>query len=273
MQLILFSKIFRDREVDELVDLALEWGLEGYDLCVRPDYPINPDNIAAELPGAVRQFAYNGLAVPLVTGHADLLLPDHAMAESFIAAVDEADVRLVKLGYFKLDPQQDYWAEVGRVRQAFEGWARLGEKYNVKICYHTHSNRCMGLNASMLMHLLKDLDPRYIGAYVDPGHLVAEGEEFAVALAVVRRYLSLVSVKDVMLSRQDREGHGTLARQWVQVGQGMVDWTTVFADLAREGFDGPMSIHCEFHVAEDRFMAAVGEEIAFYKKMRDRVQN
>ena len=40
-----------------------------------------------------------------------------------------------------------------RVRGIFEKWAALAEKHRVKVCYHTHSNRCMGMNGAMLMHL------------------------------------------------------------------------------------------------------------------------
>ena len=35
----------------------------------------------------------------------------------------------------------------------------------------------MGLNAGMLSHLLRGLDPQGVGAYLDTGHLTGEGEE------------------------------------------------------------------------------------------------
>ena len=45
----------------------------------------------------------------------------------------------------------------------------------------------------------------------------------------------------------------------------------VFAELVRIDFDGPLSIHCEFHVSEDDFMAAAAREAAFFLGMRERV--
>ena len=179
MQLVMFTKSVKDKSVDELITLAHDMGLEGYDLCVRPEYPINPDNAGAELTKAVRTLNGDGLAVPMVTGNFDLLLPDHPTAEPILGAMDAADVRLIKLGYFDFDPlKQDYWQEVDRIRTAFEGWAKLGEKHNVKICYHTHCGPLMVRNAGMMAHLVQGFDPRHIGTYMDPSHLVVEGEAF-----------------------------------------------------------------------------------------------
>lgn len=269
MKLILFSKMLKEKSVEELAELAAEIGLDGYDLAVRPEYPVNPDNAATALPAAARVMRAAGVDIPMLTGNFDLLEPDHPTAEPILGAMDEADVRLVKLGYFKFDPAaMDYWAEVDRVRGIFARWAALAEKHRVKVCYHTHSNRCMGLNAGMLAHLIRDLDPRHFGAYIDTGHLVAEGEEFPVAAAIVREYLSIVSLKDFLLKRQDKENHGSMKPDVVEAGQGMVDWTAVFDELKRIGYSGPGTIHCEFQA--DDFIAAVKREATFFRGMRER---
>jgi sugar phosphate isomerase/epimerase len=229
MKLILFSKFFKDKSIEELINLAHDFNFDGYDLCVRPDYPVNPDNASEKLPETVKLLNTEGLSIPMVTGNFDLLYPDHPTAEPILAAMDKADVRLLKLGYYFFDPEkQDYWPEVDKIRKGFEGWQTLGRKYSVKICYHTHSNRCMGLNCASLAHLVNGFDPRYIGAYLDPGHMVIEGEEFSVGVAMVKKYLSITAVKDVMLTRKDAGSHGRVVAKFVPAGEGMVDWTAVF---------------------------------------------
>lgn len=266
MKLIIFSKFFKDRGVEELIQNALNLGVDGYDLCVRPGYPINPDNASEILPQAVSRFSREGLSIPMVTGNFDLLTPDHPTAEPILSAMDKAGIRLLKLGYFLFDPgKQDYWPEVDRIREAFEGWQKLAQRYNVKVCYHTHCNRCMGLNCSALMHLLQGFNPRYLGAYIDPAHLVIEGEEFTFGLSMVRDYLSIVALKDVLLIREEVANHGKKALKWVTAGNGMVDWTTVFAELKRINYTGPLSIHCEFEVPKAEFMDAVKREVTFFK--------
>jgi len=272
VKLVVFSKMLQEKSVGELVELAHDFGMEGYDLAVRPGHPVNPDNVGTALMEAVRVFAENGLSIPMITANTDLLLPDQPGVEPLLAAMDQAGVRRLKLGYFKFDPAaQDYWQEVDRIRRAFEDWAKLGERHGVRICYHTHSNRCMGLNAGMLAHLIRDFDPRSIGAYLDTGHLCVEGEEFAVAAGIVKEHLSMVAVKDMLMERVEKDGHGAVSRRVVEAGQGMVDWTAVFAELARIGFDGPVSVHCEFHAEADELLPAIEREVAFFRKLREKV--
>jgi len=271
VRLVVFSKMLKDLDVSGLISLAHEHGFDGYDLCVRPGHPVNPDNVSMALVEAVRAMRGEGLEVPMLTGNFDLVTPDHPAAELILAAMDRADVRLLKLGYFHIDPhQQDYWTLVDEIRAAFEGWQRLAARYQVKVCYHTHSGAFMGLNCAALMHLLQGLDPRYVGAYTDPGHMTVNGEDFPLGLAMVKRYLSAVAVKDVLLVREEADGHGKAARHFVPAGQGMVDWTVVFAELARVGFTGPLSIHCEFEVPRESFMPTFAREIDFFRRQRDR---
>lgn len=266
MKLIIFSKSFREKNVEELIKLALGFEFDGYDFCVRPGYPVNPDNAGEKLVEAVKKFNREGLAIPMITANFDLLTPDHSTAEPIFSAMDKADVRLIKLGYFGFDPlKQDYWGEVDKIRKTLEGWQKLGQKYNVKICYHTHSARCMGLNCASLMHLLSGFDPKYLGAYIDTGHMVVEGEEFCVGAAMVKKYLSIIALKDVLLVREEKNKHGKKVCKWVTAGKGMVDWTAVFSELVRIGFAGPLSIHCEFEVPEQDFITAVKEEISYFR--------
>ncbi|MCJ7736722.1 MAG: sugar phosphate isomerase/epimerase [Anaerolineae bacterium] len=181
-------------------------------------------------------------------------------------------MRLIKLGYFKINPvEQDYWGFIDEIRAALDGWQRLGEKYNVKICYHTHSGDCMGLNCAALMHMIKGYDPRFIGAYIDPAHMAVNGEPFAFGVAMVKQYLSIVSVKDVLTVREEKEGHGASRREWVVAGEGVVDWTDIFSELKRVGFDGPTSIHCEFEVPPDQWLEAFTREVAFFRDQRARI--
>ena len=267
MKTILFSKMLKEKTPEELVKLALTWGIDGYDLCVRPGYPVNPDNALEELPKVVKLFRANNLDVPMVTGNFDLLAPDHPTARPILQAMDKADVHLVKLGYFKFDPKvRPYFEEVDRIRGIFAQWEPLAREYGVKICYHTHSGKNMGLNASGLAHLLAGFDRACLGAYLDAGHLAAEGEAFPTAVAMVRPYLSIVAVKDVLLTRVEKNGHGSIKQSWVEAGQGVVDWTQVFETLEGIKFAGPISIHCEFKIPEAEFLPAATREIAFFKK-------
>ena len=99
--------------------------------------------------------------------------------------------------------------------------------------------------------------------------MVVEGEEFDVGLAIMGDHLQMIGLKDVLQTRVEKDGHGAAATHWVEAGQGMVDWTTVFSNLAASGFDGPLSVGCEFEIPPEGPIAAAKREVAFFKRARD----
>jgi len=266
VQLIVFSKLLRDRSIPGLIDLAHSHGFDGYDLCVRPGHPVNPEDAARTLPAAVRQMAAAELTVPLVTGPTSLTDPRQPGAEEILAALAAAGVPRLKLGYFRFDPARPYWKQVDDARRALESWEILGRIYGVQLCYHTHSGNLLGLNGAAIMHLLRDRDPAHIGAYLDPGHFAVNGEPFALGLAMTAKYMSVLSLKDVRVERMQSNGHGAGKVCWVPAGEGMVNWTEVFGELKRMDFDGPASIHCEYAVHDDEWMKTFTREIAFFRR-------
>jgi sugar phosphate isomerase/epimerase len=273
MRIVFFSKFLKELDVPGLIQAGERLGLEGWDLCVRPGYAVNPDNVATALPAAARQLEAAGQPVAMVTGNFDVLLPDAPNAEPLLRGMDAAGVRLLKLGYFTMDAaKQDYWQEVARIRQALAGWEKLGRQHNVKIAYHTHSGTgCMGLNCAALMHLIEDFDPQYIGAFLDPGHLLVSGEPFAFGLSMARQYFSTIALKDCRPHFQPGE-EGAVSWQWVLAGQGGVQWSAVFGELARVGFQGPCTVHAEFEVpkhAPHLFMEMAKADVTYFKAKRD----
>ena len=271
MKLIVFSKMLKELGILELIQFAKDEGFSGYDMAVRPGYPVNPENVKSALPEASKRFRDEGLDIPMVTGDTGVLFPD-SDGELLIESMADAGIRRLKLGYFKFVPtDMDYWVEVEKAREALAGWQELSKQYGVKVCYHTHSQRCLGLNAGTLSHLLTGFDPQNIGAFLDAGHLRAEGEEFDVAVSIVRDYLSMVAVKDFLLERVDKSNHGSVRRSVVEAGKGMCDWTSIFEELKRIEFDGPISIHCEFEVDQEEMFSAIKREVAFFKNLHNRV--
>ena len=273
--IILFSKSLQDHDVPALIKRAHEIGVDGYDLCVRPSYAaVTPDNVADALPDAAKRLMAEGLSIRMVTGNFDLLFPDHPTAEPILAAMDKADVRLIKLGYYKIDPiKMNYWDEVDKIRKGFEKWQELAERYNVKVCYHTHSGAGhMGLNCSALMHLIKGFDPRYIGAYIDPSHMTYNGEPFDLGVAIVKDYLSIVSLKEPALIRVEGENEGGVKMKIVEAGKGMVAWSKVFAVLMHVAYEGPLTVHAEYEEeipTREEFLSSLKREVAYFRGKRD----
>lgn len=269
--LIVFTKIYPGKDIDELIALAHESGFEGYDLCLRPGFPIHPGNVRDRLSGAQRRLQAEGLSLPMIS--CNLVGPEAPQGEMLLDAMNEADVRLLKLGYVKFDPlKQDYWTVVEETRRNVAAWEPLAEKYGVKVCVHIHST-LLTCNCAAAMHLLKELDPRWVGAYIDPGHMLAEGESFAMGAAMTRSHLCAVGLKDNIIRRVPHDDHGSAVTDWgVEAGKGMVNWTEVFSTLAAFGFKGIFSAHCTVlnygNVPPAQHAAYIRAECDFFKRKR-----
>jgi sugar phosphate isomerase/epimerase len=250
VQIVLNSKFFSTLSVRELAAKAQELGFDGIDVSVRPGHPVNPDNVATALPAAVTVWKERGLVCPLATAPVTLVNPDAPEVQPLYAGCAVAGVPRVKIGFFPFTPGEDYWARVQAARRALEGFARVGEQYGVQTVYQVHSGPVLGSNCAGLMHLLSGLDPRWVGAYPDVGHMVLDGEDYPMGLAMVREYLSIVAVKDAYHAPQPAGREPPFLPRFVPLGRGAVNWRRALGALKALGFDGAFSVHTEYEFDE-----------------------
>ncbi len=241
MKFIMFTKHLQGLDIPGIIEALHSAGVEGADLCVRPGYPVNPENAEKELPAVAKQFADEGLSIPLVTTPGDFLDPEKADTQRVYAACGEAGVANIKLGYWRCSKEGGgYLAEVARIRKLLEGFQSLSEKNGVRTCIHNHSGNTMGLNSSSVMNLVKGFEPRYVGVFADAGHLSMVGEPIDMALDIVEEYLAVMAFKDMMRLPGVRGG------KVIRMGEGFVDWETTLRTLKAINFDGPISFHSEY---------------------------
>jgi len=245
MKFIMFTKHLETKDVPGLIKALKSVGVEGADLCVRPKYPVNPENAPTALPAAAKAFAAEGLSIPLITTPGDFTDPTVPYTEPLLAACREAGTGLIKLGYWTME-QDGYWATVDRIRKKLEGFERLARKHGVKVCVHNHSGSTMGLNSSSVMNLVKGFDPKHVGVFADPGHLSLVGEPLPMALDIVKGYLSILAFKDVLRERTVTNGKPGWQLKVVRLGSGFVDWTTLLSLLKKMAYTGPISFHSEY---------------------------
>ena len=250
MQIILNSKYFTDLTVQRLGRKAAELGYDGIDINVRPGHAIDPTTALAALPDAVRVWREQGLSCPMATAPVDFLDPHSPEAEPMYAACESAGVPRLKMGMWRFNPGDDYWGSVDAARAALEGFAMLSERHGVQTCYQVHSGPYLGSNCAGLMHLIRDLDPRHVGAYPDTGHIALDGEDWDLGFSMVRDYISVVGVKDAHHAPQPPGRVPPYVARFVKLGSGSVDWRRCLAALRSTGFDGPLSVHTEYSFEE-----------------------
>ncbi len=262
MILVYFTKFETGRSIAEMAEKARRMGLAGLDLAVREGQSVNPDNVESALPEAVRQLEGEGLSVPMVTAEGTLIDPQADPARRLFAACGGAGVGRVKLGYW-IFKGEDPLTRAGEIRKALEGFADLATTHGVTALLHTHSGPYYGLNAWGLQHLLDGFPAERVAAYLDPGHLAADGEPLAFAFALHAHRLGAVAIKDPRYVTEGKGAERTIGKQIVPMGQGLVDWPTV-AKLVRD-FDGPVSFHAEYEdVTPEARDALLLEEVRYF---------
>jgi sugar phosphate isomerase/epimerase len=261
MRFVYFTKTLQKLDLDGLIQFCKDTGVEGFDLAVRPGFPVTPDNAVKELPAAAKRFKEAGLIIGLVTAPTDLIDPAGKQAVAIFDACAKAGVSAVKIGYFPYRAPFDECLKEARTKLA--GFAKLAAKTKVKACYHTHSGNNLGNNAAGLRLLLQDIDPHHVGVFFDTGHTAVNGGPVRMELDLVKSWLSLVAIKDWAWSKE----RGGWSSRVVPVGEGIVKWGDVARGLKECKFNGTVSLHGEYHVKDfDERKKLAKEELAALKK-------
>jgi len=267
MQFVMFTKLLQDLDTAGLADTVQGLGFDGFDLAVRPGHPVNPENVAAALPAAAREWAARGLTVGMVTTNFDFVDPTRPEVEPILAACAQIGCRRIKLGYWVYEGEQ-YWEGVDRIRSALAGFEKLCRKHDVCVTVHTHSGPYYGSNCAGAMHLVGDFDPRYIGVYIDPGHLAIDGEDIPMAVSMVRKHLAMVSAKSPGWFRTERDGEVNWEHRLVPIREGIVDWLEVFEALRSVSYDGPISLHSEYEdLSREDLLRVTSDDLAYLKSL------
>lgn len=246
MQYIMFTKHLEGLDLTGIIQALKTAGVSGADFCVRPGYPVTPQNAAVELPRAAGHFRNEDLSIPLVTTPTGFTDPAADFADDLYAACAEAGVRFIKIGYWHWQPAEHYWDTAARMKDALAAFAELSARHGVTTLVHNHSGHSMGLNGNGAMHLVRDFDPAQVAIFADPGHLAICGEPPDMALDIMRSHLAVCAFKDLWHVPVQRGGRTVWGSRCVRMGHGLVDWETVLTALDTISFAGPVSFHSEY---------------------------
>lgn len=268
MRLVLFSKLFRGKDVDELAAQVRATGFDAIELPVRPGYQCPPEEAAERLVPTVERLRELGVEVLIVT--APVVEPEDPLTQAIYAACGRAGVRYLRPGYWRVKEGQ-YWDVFHLARRQVKGLERLSQSTGVKTALHIHSGKFLTSTCATTYWLVEGCDPQYVGIYLSPPHMALSGEDVEVGLGIVGQYLCLVDHKNFryercrVLRRREPEWHRAGVSSW----EGLVNWPQVIRLLRRVGYEGPICFHPEYDdeahaaklVARDReYVARLIEE-------------
>ncbi|MGE5568021.1 MAG: sugar phosphate isomerase/epimerase family protein [Rhodospirillales bacterium] len=257
--LCIFSKHLANLNYEELGKTARQLGFDGVDLTVRTNAHVLPERAAQDMPRAVEAIRSHGLSVPMIT--TELVDASHPTARPILATAARLKVPYFKPGYYYYRGR-DVEAVLEETRRKLVGLAALAQEYGIQAGVHNHSGDYVGEAVWDIRELIRGLDPKWIGYYLDPCHATIEGglAGWQVSLSLVMPRLKMVALKDFYWAKKG----GRWIVQWCPMGEGMVNWPKVFGALASARYAGPLSLHVEYQAADE--LAAMARDVAFIRK-------
>ncbi len=266
--LCIFSKHMAQFGYDDLAKHAKQIGFDGIDLTVRDKGHVLPQNAATDMPRAVETIRAQGLSVPMIT--TGLLRADEAPARPTLSAAARLKIPFWKPGYYrysKLDTPGVVERTLADVRPQIAGLVAMSKEYGITCGFHNHSGDYVGAAVWDTRELIRDLDPKSVGFYFDPAHSTTEGGlgGWRIAMNLVAPRLKMVALKDFYWA----PSKGKTKQVWCPIGEGMVDWSSVFARLKAAGFTGPLTLHVEYDPKDE--LAAIARDYEFVRKQMSTV--
>ena len=256
--LCIFSKHLADLNYEELGKTAKELGFTGVDLTVRPKGHVLPERVAEDLPRAIETIKRHGLEVPMIT--TEITSASDPTCVPILRTAARLGVANFKPGYWKYGTG-DVTARLKEVGAEVRRLADLAGEHEIVMGLHNHSGPYVGEAVWDNWEMLRDLNPRWTGFYYDPGHAAIEGglggHDISMRLALPR--MKMVALKDFFW-RREATGWKPV---WCPMGEGAVDWKSVFHALSESGFRGPLTLHLEYQSKDE--LASIRHDANFIR--------
>lgn len=262
--LCFFSKPLPQMDAGRLGRALKSLGFGGVDLTVRPGGHVDPARVAADLPPFVARLRQEGIDVPMIT--TGLIADSDPAARPTLETAARLNIRYYKPGYYRYQ-FVDLRKELDEAGRQLRGLAALSAQIGIQLGYHNHAGY-IGGSIWDIAATIDSLDASWAGYYFDARHAVVEGGDGGWRTAFLRAAprLKMIALKDFFWEKS--------ASGWRQrncpMGEGMVDWKTFFAMLAKSGFRGPASLHIEYEIPgataaarEERTLEAAARDFAF----------
>jgi sugar phosphate isomerase/epimerase len=243
-------------------------GFDGVDLPVRPATGrlpagrVLPERARADLAGVIDALGTYGLSVPMLT--TAIVNADEPYAEDIVSVAGAKGVSAVKVNLWPYPGFGSFASELSALARRLDGLERLAQRHNTRFVLHVHSGDYMTASPFVTWDLIKDRDPQAVGAYVDFEHVTLETGPATrrMALDLIGPRVNAIAVKDFAWQLEGGGDLGTnLGYRRVPVGEGVVPWAQVFADLKQRGADPVVSVHSEYLASSSWRVLSVPELI------------
>lgn len=129
---------------------------------------------------------------------------------------------------------------------------KMAKDSGLTLGYHPHF-RDLGETREGLGRVLDATDPRYVGLIADIAHMKLGGSDPAEVIRTYHQRLVMMHVKDLRkdayeLARQNRPAANSIPHYFCEIGQGVVDFPSIFNSVRHVGFKGWMIVELDSYV-------------------------
>jgi sugar phosphate isomerase/epimerase len=238
-----FSKPLHMFSAAETAKIVKECGYGGIDFTVRKGQPhVLPEKAAEDLPRAIDAARAAGLKVEMITTEIKSVREPHT--ETLLRTAAKHGVKVYRFGNWSYDAKLGITGSLEKIQPDLKELAALNASLGLHGAIQNHAGPRVGGPIWDLYHLLKDLDPRWVGVQYDIRHAIVEGaQSWPLALRLVAPWIRCTDIKD--FKWQQTPGKPGVIEN-VPLGEGVVPFEAYFK-LAKElGVGGPISMHLEY---------------------------
>jgi len=273
MQILMFTKMLKNighLSLEKAGDYIAEMGFDGADLTVRPGGYVAPEKASEGLPKAISILKTRGLGVPMIT--TSITDAKKGYAEDVFKAASKCEVRYIKLGYWTYKGFGNLRKQLEKMRKDLDGLYALSRKYSVTATIHTHAGAFLSADPGLVFLILREYDPEWLGAYVDPGHMFTEigPSGWEIGMDLLAPYIRLVAVKNYRWIRvtDEQTGEKRWKVQMMPLREEIVPWSMVFKCLKIINFDGCVSLHSEYEeLSLEELIRQTREDLDYIKNV------
>ena len=248
MKYALFTDNLADLTIEQTCRAVKDAGFDGLDVTLRPGGHVLPEKAEMGL-SAASQIAER-VGVTLLMASTAVTDTSSPHAEDVFASCAHYGIRKIKLGYWRYRPFGNLVKQLEECVQKLRRIAVLGRKYDVLPCVHVHSGPILANGGPLLYLILKNFDPKEVGAYVDPMHMTVEGGNsgWEMGLDLLAPWVALVGVKNFRWVEDGRDelGQQRFRSQYTPLADGHAPLPQFMSRLKQLEYDGVVSLHSEY---------------------------
>ena len=244
-----FTKCLQFLNFEQIAEVLARLEFDGADITVRPDGQIEPENVKAELPQAVKALEKSGVSIPMmVTAVTDT--NDKLSVETLKIAAD-LGIKYYRMGWLAYDFSKPMQKNLDIYKSQLEKLSELNEKLGIHGGYQNHSGLHVGAPVWDLYGLLKDINPKYLGVQYDIRHATTEGGySWILGMKRIEPWIRTICIKDFVWGKNDK---GEWKHENVMLGEGMVKFDEFLKEYATLKVEAPVSMHFEYDLGGAEF--------------------